>query len=75
LPQHGRAAGPAKRDCARGDIVIEGKNFFFEKKKQKTFANLAAASPDKLGQYPKVFWFVFLKKNCFLPFDDPMIRP
>jgi hypothetical protein len=25
------------------------KNFFFEKKKQKTFVNLASASPDKLS--------------------------
>jgi hypothetical protein len=35
------------------------KHFFFEKKKQKTFGLLAAASPEKLAQGSKVFWFFF----------------
>jgi len=46
----------------------QGRTFFFEKKKQKTFTRLAAASPEKLGQGSKVFWFFFSKKNCFLSF-------
>jgi hypothetical protein len=36
------------------------KHFFFEKKKQKTFAVLASALPDRLGR------FFFSKKNCLL---------
>jgi hypothetical protein len=47
------------------------KNFFFEKKKQKTF-NYAAGGrptfePQHCPQQLKVFWFFFSKKNCFLP--------
>jgi iron complex outermembrane receptor protein len=43
-----------------------GRVFFFEKKKQKTFTRLAAASPDGLSQVSKVFWFFFSKKNALL---------
>jgi hypothetical protein len=44
------------------------KYFFFEKKKQKTFAYLvnAAASSSVRAKRIKVFWFFFSKKNCFL---------
>jgi hypothetical protein len=41
----------------------EGKAFFLEKKKPKTFAYLAAASPPRPEPCPKVFWFFFSKKN------------
>jgi hypothetical protein len=40
--------------------------FFFEKKNQKTFDHGAAACGWQAGQFPKVFWFFFSKKNCFL---------
>jgi len=36
---------------------------FFEKKKQKTFANLAAASPERRGQMSKSFLLLFFKKE------------
>jgi hypothetical protein len=39
------------------------KDFFFEKKKQKTFAWLSRAYPADLRQGVKVFWFFFSKKN------------
>jgi hypothetical protein len=43
------------------------KDFFFEKKKQKTFVCLAVVSPgDGEPRLAKVFWFCFSKKNCFL---------
>jgi hypothetical protein len=43
------------------------KDFFFEKKKQKTFALLGRAHLEKpKPKHPKVFWFFFSKKNCFL---------
>jgi len=45
----------------------EGKVFFFEKKKQKTFGcfgfGLSGWAQPRLA---KVFWFFFSKKNCFL---------
>jgi hypothetical protein len=48
------------------------KDFFFEKKKQKTFA--PALSPPgasfaalRGSKRTKVFWFFFSKKNSFLP--------
>jgi len=37
--------------------------FFFEKKKQKTFANLASAFPEKLGRGFKSFLVLFFKKE------------
>jgi LPS-assembly lipoprotein len=42
------------------------KDFFFEKKKQKTFGHLAAASPAAYAIGSKVFWFFFSKNNIFL---------
>jgi hypothetical protein len=41
------------------------KDFFFEKKKQKTFANGPGLS-GSVRQVTKVLWFFFSKKNCFL---------
>jgi hypothetical protein len=43
------------------------KDFFFEKKKQKTFGCLAAAYPADVRKGIEVFWFFFSKKNRFLP--------
>jgi hypothetical protein len=51
----------------------EGKHFFFEKKKQKTFDFLSIVFEHAKTQETKVFWFppggrrLFSKKNCFLP--------
>jgi hypothetical protein len=39
------------------------KDFFFEKKKQKTFGWLSRAYPADVRQVAKVFWFFFSKKN------------
>jgi len=48
-------------------MTSESKDFFFEKKKQKTFdcfgCGLSGYSEPRLV---KVFWFFFSKKNCFL---------
>jgi hypothetical protein len=41
-------------------------DFFFEKKKQKTFALLRARCDCRARKRSKVFWFFFSKKNCFL---------
>jgi hypothetical protein len=42
------------------------KDFFFEKKKQKTFGLLRAGRSAR-RKWIKVFWFFFSKKNRFLP--------
>jgi len=43
------------------------KQFFFEKKNQKTFTSLGSLSPERpKPKRIKVFWFFFSKKNCFL---------
>jgi hypothetical protein len=43
------------------------KVFFFEKKKQKTFADPGRAYPDRpKPKRTKVFCFFFSKKKCFL---------
>ncbi len=42
------------------------KDFFFEKKNQKTFGHLAVAFPAACAIGSKVFWFFFSKKNVFL---------
>jgi hypothetical protein len=39
------------------------KNFFFEKKKQKTFIRLASAFPERLGPGFKSFLVLFFKKE------------
>jgi hypothetical protein len=44
------------------------KDFFFEKKKQKTFATWAQPIRGRRRQVAKVFWFFFSKKNIFLTF-------
>jgi hypothetical protein len=42
------------------------KDFFFEKKKQKTFEYFSFGVPGySEAQFVKVFWFFFSKKNCF----------
>jgi hypothetical protein len=56
----------------------QSKTFFFEKKKQKTFANLVgacgttAATPacPTPATKPNVFWFFFSKKNVFLAYPN-----
>jgi len=42
----------------------EEKNFFFEKKKQKTFMFLDGCLLQHAPQDAKVFWFFFSKKNA-----------
>jgi hypothetical protein len=42
--------------------------FFFEKRKQKTFAPLAPSLKPPRRPGAKVFWFFFSKKNNFLAF-------
>jgi hypothetical protein len=49
---------------------VESKDFFFEKKKQKTFQSLSRAYPTDVRQCVKVFWFFFSKKNM-LAFSSP----
>jgi hypothetical protein len=39
------------------------KDFFFEKKKQKTFSRWAERYGRRARKSPKVFWFFFSKKN------------
>jgi hypothetical protein len=52
-----------------GSSIKEGrKDFFFEKKKQKTFGHWAEPYDWRARKHAKVFWFFFSKKNCFLPF-------
>ncbi len=47
----------------------QGRVFFFEKKKQKTFATWNSLYPDRpKPKQSKVFCFFFSKKKCFLPF-------
>jgi hypothetical protein len=48
-----------------GQIGKARKYFFFEKKKQKTFAR-CALPPQYGSKQTEVFWFFFSKKNCFL---------
>jgi len=51
----------------RPGVVLERKkDFFFEKKKQKTFTHWLRPFRRGSGQESKVFWFFFSKKNCFL---------
>jgi hypothetical protein len=42
---------------------MQSKDFFFEKKKQKTFAHLASAFPGRLGPGFKSFLVLFFKKE------------
>ncbi len=43
------------------------KEFFFEKKNQKTFDRLAPSSGKRFAQRMKVFCFFFTKKKALLP--------
>jgi hypothetical protein len=46
--------------------VTGRKDFFFEKKKQKTFVCFGCGlSGEARPRLVKVFWFFFSKKNCF----------
>jgi hypothetical protein len=47
-------------------MSAESKDFFFEKKKQKTFIHWFELYDWHARKAPKVFWFFFSKKNCFL---------
>jgi hypothetical protein len=50
--------------------VTEGKQFFFEKKNQKTFGILAFSLQQRMRKSPK-FFASFLKKKRFLAFMQP----
>jgi hypothetical protein len=47
-------------------LGAESKRFFFEKKKQKTFANWPPGVAASRSKGLKVFWFFFSKKNFLL---------
>jgi hypothetical protein len=58
------ARGRKSFDASRlGRRVSDRKPFFFEKKKQKTFANLAAVSPERLGSNEQKFFGSFFQKR------------
>jgi hypothetical protein len=42
---------------------MEGKRFFFEKKKQKTFPTLACAAGERLGSRGKSLLVLFFRKE------------
>jgi hypothetical protein len=46
-------------------VIGSGKDFFFEKKKQKTFMSFWRAVGKGAPKNIKVFWFFFSKKNSF----------
>jgi hypothetical protein len=46
--------------------IEQGKDFFFEKKKQKTFICSASASPERLGPDLQKFFGSFFQKRTFL---------
>jgi len=48
-------------------------DFFFEKKKQKTFDHLRARQSQRARQGAKVFWFFFFKKEL-LPSQSMLKR-
>jgi hypothetical protein len=61
------AASRRKRGGEWGDFGAGmRKKFFFEKKNQKTFTNLASVHADQLSPGFNVFCFFFSKKKCFL---------
>jgi hypothetical protein len=55
----------------------ERKDFFFEKKKQKTFGHLASALPERLGPGFKSFLVLFFKKELlsFFPYGNSLSPP
>jgi hypothetical protein len=44
-------------------VCPNAQDFFFEKKKQKTFAHLAAASPERLSPDSQKFFGSFFQKR------------
>jgi hypothetical protein len=51
-------------------MLLDGKVFFSEEKKQKTFAIWRVRQPNRTHHIAKVFWFFFSKKTLsflFLP--------
>jgi hypothetical protein len=46
------------------------KQFFFEKKNQKTFGRLASASPERLGPMSRSFLLLFFKKAVLPSWHD-----
>jgi hypothetical protein len=49
------------------DTETSGRKDFFLKKEAKTFAHWRTCREGLRALQAKVFWFVFSKKNCFLP--------
>ena len=56
-------------------MLLDGKVFFSEEKKQKTFAIWRVRQPNRTHHIAKVFWFFFSKKNTFLPFLTVKVSP
>ncbi len=54
------------RSPVSGTSGRQGKAFFSEEKKQKTFGRAVAAFPSTRAKGTKVFWFFFSKKNRLL---------
>jgi hypothetical protein len=48
------------------NLKKEGRTSFFEKKEAKKLCPCGPRRPQRARQSPKVFWFFFSKKNCFL---------
>jgi hypothetical protein len=46
----------------------EGRKAFFFEKRSKKLCYLGVRQPGRTPEWPKVFWFFFSKKNCFLSF-------
>jgi hypothetical protein len=69
-PGNGHSQGACRRTWQGARLEPreqeESKDFFFEKKKQKTFAIWAEPARRVRSQVAKVFWFFFSKKNRFL---------
>jgi hypothetical protein len=55
--------------------IEERKQFFFEKKNQKTFATITLALPHRAHLAINVFWFFVPKKNVFLTFVNAHPNP
>jgi hypothetical protein len=49
--------------CTPKRSIGLGKDFFFEKKKQKTFESLSRSYPVVVRQFAKSFWFFFSKET------------
>ncbi len=67
MPNIGVTAGSSFKRVVVKEVK-QRKQFFFEKKNQKTFPCLACATGERQGsKWEDVFWFFFSKKNVFLP--------